>query len=241
MASEEVERKTGLRRNRLLNALSVQDYEAILPQLEVVELELKQILQEQNQPTAYVYFPLNSVASILNIMEDGSAVEVATVGNEGMVGLPVYLGSEQMPSQVFCQVVGQSARLEVAVFRQATRLPGSGSFRQIMDWYTQALFTQTAQNAACNRLHSIEERCARWLLMTHDRVASDQFPLTQEFLGQMLGVRRAGVNAAAGRLHKHGFIRYSQGVIFILDREGLLTASCSCYQIITGEYNRLLG
>jgi CRP-like cAMP-binding protein len=201
-------------------------------------MALKQILYQSNGAIPYVYFPLTMVASLVISMQDGQTVEVATVGNEGMVGLPAFLGAESFPGQAFTQIAGEAVRMQTAVLRGKASL--GSPLHDVLHRYTQALFTQVAQSAACNRLHSIGQRCARWLLMTEDRVRADQFPLTQEFLAQMLGVRRAGVSEAASNLQKAELIQYSRGVITVLDRAGLEAAACECYAIVKQEYDRLL-
>jgi CRP-like cAMP-binding protein len=226
------------RQNRLLGALSQTEYEQLLPHLESVTLNLKKKLYEYNQPIEFVYFPTYGVASLLNLLEDGSLIEVATVGNEGFVGLPVFLGANQIPGEAFVQVPGQAAQISAAAFRREVT-QGTMLFA-LLQRYTQALFNQIAQSAACNRMHSIEERFCRWILMTHDRVNGDEFPLTHEFLSQMLGVRRASVSVVAAIIQKAGLIQYKRGRITILDREGLEAASCECYQVITAEFKRLI-
>lgn len=226
-------------KNRLLAALPTEEYQRLLPKLETVPLNFKQILYDINQPIEYVYFPNNAVASLLTIMENGDAVEVGTVGNEGMVGLPVFLGADRIPGQAFAQVPGDGVRMRADVFKREV-VQGTPLFN-LLQRYTQTLFNQISQSAACNRLHSIEERLCRWLLMTHDRVGEDYFPLTHEFLGQMLGVRRAGVSVAAAILQKAGYIRYSRGKITILDRAGMEDSACECYRIVKAEFDRLLG
>jgi CRP-like cAMP-binding protein len=226
-------------KNRLLAALPLEEYELLLPNLETVSLPLKYVLYEPNKPIEHVYFPIHGVVSLVTIMEDGVAVEIATVGNEGMIGLPVFLGSEIIPMKAFSQIPGKGIRIKADVFKDL--LNQGSSLHGLLQRYTQALFNQTAQSAACNRLHSIEERCCRWLLMIHDRVDSDEYLLTQEFLSQMLGVRRASVNVVASILQKARLIRYSRGRITILDRLGLETASCECYARIKQEFDRLLG
>lgn len=226
-------------KNRLLTALPVEEYERLLPKLESVSLPVKQVLYEPNKPIEYVYFVNHGVISLLNIMEDGTIVEIATVGNEGMVGLPVFLGGDTIPCRAFVQLPGDAIRMKADVFKY---LVNQGSpLHGLLQRYTQALFNQVAQSAACNRVHSIEERCSRWLLMTRDRVNSDDFPLTQEFLSQMLGVRRPSVSVVAAILQKAGLIRYSRGKITILDRLGLEASACECYAIIKQEFDRLLG
>jgi CRP-like cAMP-binding protein len=225
--------------NRLLAALSEQDYERLLPRLEIVPSGLKEVVHEPGGPLSYVYFPITSVFSLVTLMADGAAIEFATVGKEGMVGLPAFLGAETMRSRAFSQVPGEAVRMKVEVFREA--ISRSGPFQRVLLRYTHALLNQIAQTAACNRLHSIEERCSRWLLMTHERVGRDQFLLTQESLGEMLGVRRQSVSAVAGVLQKAGLIRYRHGQMTVLDRPGLEAAACECYGIIRREFDRLLG
>jgi CRP-like cAMP-binding protein len=226
-------------KNRLLAALPREEYERLLPHLELVPLEYKQILYQPNEPIDYVYFPNNGVASLLTIMENGDAVEVGTVGNEGMVGLPVFLGAKTIPGQAIVQIPGDGLRMRVDVFQN--KVTSQSPLYNLLQRYTQALFNQIAQSAACNRLHSIEERFCRWLLMTQDRVGKDKFPLTQEFLSQMLGVRRASVSVVASTIQRAGLITYTRGKITILDREGLEAASCECYAIIKEEFERLVG
>jgi CRP-like cAMP-binding protein len=187
----------------------------------------------------YVLFPLSGIISIVMEMENCAQIEVATVGNEGMVGVPLFLGAETTPGRAFSQVPGQSLRVPADVFKEEVQR--RGKLEHMLQRYTQALFVQTAQSTACNRLHTIEQRGARWLLMTHDRVDGDQFPLTQEFLAQMLGVRRASVSEVAGEFQRAGLIAYARGNIAILDRQGLEDASCECYRVVRDEYERLLG
>ena len=224
--------------NRILAILPDADRHRLLPLMERVRLELKHVLYEPNAPVAYVYFPLTGVMSLLTVMDDGSSIEVATVGNEGMVGLPVFLGAGSMPGKALSQIPGDSMRMPAESFRREAN--AGGALQAILQRYTQGLLNQIAQSAACNRLHPMTERCARWLLMTHDRVGRDEFPLTHEFLSQMLGVRRATVTVATGTLQQAGLIRSRRGSITILDREGLENASCECYRIIREEYDRLL-
>ena len=172
-------------------------------------------------------------------MENGDASEVGTIGNEGMVGLPLVLGDRQAPTSVYVQVPGVGLRITASLFTR--ELARSSSMRRVMLHYTHAFFNQVAQSAACSHFHNIEQRCCRWLLMTHDRMQSDEFLLTQEFLAMMLGVQRAGVSVAAGALQRAGLIRYSRGTVTILDRNGLERQSCECYRISKLEFDRLLG
>jgi CRP-like cAMP-binding protein len=224
--------------NWLLAALPEDEHTRLAPDLEGVELEIKQIMFDYDQPITHVYFPESCVGSILSVMSDGTAVETATVGREGLVGLPVFLGADRTPAQAFCQVPGEAIRMTATAFRRAAAL--GGPLAAMINRYTQALFTLVAQSSACNRLHPVQQRCARWLLMTQDRVNRKSFPLTQQFLSQMLGVRRATVTEAAGALQDGGCIDYSYGTVKVTNRRGLEEASCECYSIIRRELERLL-
>jgi CRP-like cAMP-binding protein len=227
--------------NRLLDALPVDDRERIGSLLEVERGELKQHLYDAGATIEALYFPVDAVVSILTTLTDGAGVEIATIGNEGVIGSPVVLGSDAMPVRQFAQVQvpGELLRIDRSSFVEV--MAERERFRGIIQLYVQALFSQIAQQVACNALHSIEERCCRWLLLTHDRVHSDTFPLTQEFLAQMLGVRRASVTLAAGALQTAGLVRYRRGEMVIVDREGLEEASCECYGVLRAEFDRLLG
>src|SRR5712671_2989795 len=210
-----------------------------MAQMEHVSVANGQLAYDVNKPIKFVYFPLTGVFSLVTFMEDGEGVEVATVGNEGMVGLPLFLGVDRTSGKAFTQVPGDSLRMTDSAFKKEIRR--QGPLTQTLQLYTQALMVQISQGMACNGIHSIRQRCARWLLMTQDRVASESFPLSQEFLALMLGVRRAGVNKVATGLKKAGLIQYSRGVIRILNRKKLEDASCECYQVIKKEFDRLLG
>lgn len=227
--------------NRLLAALPGPERERLSPSLLVERVETKQLLMEAGKGIDSVYFPQSAVVSLLTTMEDGGSVEIATIGNEGMVGVALFLGSAVMAAREFAQaqVPGEVLRMDASRFR-AEMVPGS-AFHAVIQRYVQAFFGQVSQQVACNGLHSIEERCSRWLLLTHDRVGADEFPITQEFLSQMLGVRRASVTLAAGMLQKAGFVRYHRGRMTIIDREGLEASSCECYGVIRAEFDRLLG
>jgi CRP-like cAMP-binding protein len=225
--------------NRLIAALPSADRQRLLEALQPVSLTVRQSLCEAGEPIKFVYFPLSGVYSIVSIVTDGDTVEIATVGHEGMVGIPVFLGGRSTSDEAFCQVPGDLLRLRAARFREEVHR--SRAFRTVMLRYTQAFIHQIAQHAACYRLHSIVERCASRLLMTHDRVNLDEVVLTQDSLAQMLGVRRATVTAAAGMLQHAGLIRYTRGRITIVDRKKLERASCQCNRIIRREYKRLLG
>jgi CRP-like cAMP-binding protein len=228
----------GRPRNRILAALPPDEWERLRGTMERVRLESRQLVFDVNQPIGHVYFPEDSVVSILGLMEDGSAVETATVGNEGMAGIPVFLGAMQMAGQAFTQVPGEAYRMSSGALREEVRR--GSELAVLLGRYTQALFTLVAQSSACNRKHPVEQRCARWLLMTHDRVTGDEFELTQLFLSQMLGVRRPTVSDAASALQARGLIEYSRGRITIRHRAGLEAASCACYGIIRAEFARML-
>lgn len=223
--------------NRLLEALQTSIPELELNSLEFVSLELKQELYSPNLPIQHVYFPTNGVVSMLAKLEEGLMVEVATVGNEGMIGLPLFLGTNATPGTAFSQVPGDAYRLSAEEFRRNIEQPSR--FTQVLHRYTQALMTQISQGTACNRVHNNKQRCARWLLLTHDRVGKDEFYLTQEFLSQMLGVRRATVNEVAAQLNEAGAISYRRGIVRVEDRLRLESESCLCYSIIRNEYDRM--
>lgn len=224
--------------NRILAALPRAALDRIIRDLDLQPLGLRQVLQRRSQPLHEVVFPVTGVASMISMGDSGRSVEVATIGCEGMVGLPVFLGGESAAVEVFMQVPGKGLHLLAAAFHEHVHREPSLAHTLLL--YTQALLTQIAQCSACNCHHPVAERCARWLLQTHDRVAGDEFPLTHDFLGLMLGVRRASVTDTARLLQERGLIRYRRGVITVLDREGLEDAACECYQLITDEFNRLL-
>ena len=225
-------------RNWLLAMIPREELEAISPDLEPVPLPLKQVLHEPLEPIAHVYFVEHGVVSLVNEPENGDIVELATIGPEGMVGFQVVLGTDTVPSRAIVQVPGDAIRMRIKDFESA--LPRVPRLQKVLLRHTMALLNQVAQGTACNRLHEVQERCARWLLQTHDRVEGDTFPMTQEFLSQMLGVHRPTVTVAASMLQRAGHIRYTRGQITIVDRKGLEASSCSCYQTIKNEYDRLL-
>jgi CRP-like cAMP-binding protein len=225
-------------RNRILGLLPSKDFQRLRLRMKLVELPLGTSLYEPYAPLKRVYFPEDGLASLLTRLDDGIETEVATVGREGMVGLPVFFGVESVPGRTIWQVPGKALVLQAKVLRQETRQ--GGALNDLLRLYAQGLFTLISQSASCNRRHEIVQRCSRWLLMTHDRVNGDEFALTHEFLSKMLGVRRAGVSVAAGILQKAGVIKYSRGRITIIDREGLEGMSCECYRIVREEFDRLL-
>ncbi len=224
--------------NRLLAALSDAEYQRLIPHLEYVPLPLKQVLHKRGESIEYVYFPQGAMISLISTPEEGSMVEVGLVGNEGVVGIPAALGDNITTTTAMVQLAGSSLRMKASLLK--TEFGRGGSLQSLLLRYTQALYSLTLQNAACNRLHQLEERLARWLLLVCDRVESNELPLTHEFISKMLGVRRAGVTEAANSLQQAGLIRYTRGRITILNRQKLETASCSCYGVIKGEFARLL-
>ncbi len=225
-------------RNRILAALPPEELARIEPHLELVELPLRKVLIDPNRPIEHVYFVEEGVVSVLGVMQDGTAVETATIGHEGMVGIPVFLGAESTAAQAFAQVSGRGYRMTAdALLRE---LEHGGAMRRLLGRFTQALITLTAQNSACNRVHSAEQRCARWLLLTADRAGQETIDLTHLFLSQMLGVRRATVTEIAGELQARGLIDYTRGRITLVDRAGLEATSCECYRVIVSEFDRLL-
>ena len=226
-----------IRRNLLLAALPSAELERLLPSLESVPLEDGMPIHEPHEPITRVYFPTNGIISLVSEMAEGT-VEVGTIGREGMTGLPLVLGATTMPSRAFVQVPGHAFCMRDADLVAAMR--GSATFERLLFRSVLALYDQTAQHAACNRLHTLEERCARWLLMTHDRVDGDVLLLKQQFLAEMLGVHRPAVTIAAGALQKAGVIRYSRGKVTVLDRDALERAACTCYTIIARRAAELL-
>jgi CRP-like cAMP-binding protein len=224
-------------RNRLLAALPRREQDRLLPHLEPVALSFEEILYQPDDLIRHVYFPTSGMISLLLALEDGSVAEVGRVGNEGMVGLPVFLGVQSSHTRAFVQVPGEALRMKAQVFHRQARQ--GGLLSGLLLRYTQALLRHSEQLTACNSRHPIEQRLCRWLLITHDRVQADQFEVTQEFLSQMLGVHRQSVTVAASNLQKAGLIRYSRGKLAVLDRRGLEATSCGCYQAVTREFERL--
>ncbi len=225
--------------NRLLALFEPADRKMLTPHFKSVTLEYRKALYEAYQPIEYVYFPIAGVASLVNTMVNGIASEVGTIGNEGMVGLPVILNDTMGPTSVYMQVPGEGLQLPAKVLREA--IDQSKTMRIVLAHYTHAFFNQVAQSAACNHAHDLNQRCCRWLLMTHDRVQSPEFTLTQEFLAMMLGVRRTSVTLAANKLKRQKLIDYNRGRVTIFDRTGLEKQSCECYAVSKREFDRLLG
>jgi CRP-like cAMP-binding protein len=222
------------RRNLLLGQLPDEEFQRLRPTLERVQLDIREQLYARGKPIEQIWFPVDSVLSLLATVEGEVAVEVATVGYEGMAGLPAFLGTTESPHDTYCQIAGTALRLPVGELHRF--LAQDGALHGALHRYTQATMVQLSQNVACNRLHTTEERCARWLLQTRDRVGSDEFTLTQEFLAQMLGVRRGTVSLTAGVLQQAGVIRYTRGRITVLDPDALHQVACDCYDIVQAAY-----
>lgn len=224
------------RSNRILEALPAEDRDRLIRGMVLVALPIKTVLFEPGEPIRAVHFPIDGVISLVTPLDDGAIVEVATVGNEGIVGVPLFSGGS-LAVRAISQVSGSSLRMDAAAFLAEVDRPGA--FSDLVHQYLSALFGQISQAAACNRLHTNEERLSRWLLMSHDRVGVDDFAITHEFLGQMLSSRRATVTLSAGILQAAGLIRYRRGHVSILDREGLESVACECYGSIKRELDRV--
>jgi CRP-like cAMP-binding protein len=226
------------RQNHLLDALPDADYAGLLPHLELVPLELGRALYESGSHQGYMYFPIDSIVSLLYVMENGASAEIAGVGNEGVVGISLFMGGETTPSRAVVQSAGHAYRLKGSVVK--AEFERSGTFQRLLLRYTQAMMTQAAQTAVCNRHHSIDQQLCRWLLLSLDRLTTDEVCMTQELIANMLGVRREGVTEAAGHLQAAGLIRYSRGHITVIDRPKLEARVCECYAVVKREYDRLL-
>src|SRR6202045_3654384 len=222
--------------NHLLGALPRKDYRKLLPVLEPVKLAFGEILYESHSQIRHVYFPIDCFVSMLTTVDAGRAAEVGLIGSEGMIGIPMALGVAVSPFRAVVQGGGTAMRLKTADFRRS--FSNSAALKREVFLFTHLLMIQVAQTAACNRFHHITQRMARWLLMTHDRVNSNEFRITQEFLALMLGVRRVGVSVAMSALRDHKLIAYRRGVITILDQGGLLAVACGCYKTVKDTYSR---
>lgn len=216
-----------------------EEYERILPHLEHVSLSLGEVLYESGAQMDHIYFPATAIVSLLYMMENGSSAEMGMAGKEGLVGVALFMGGDTMPNRAVVQSAGGAVRMKAKVLQD--EFARGGAFQHLLLRYTQALLTQMSQTAVCNRLHGIEQQLCRWLLLSRDRLDSDELVMTQELIANMLGVRREGVTAAAGRLQEQGLISYVRGRIKILDRGGLEAAVCECYRVVKDEYDRLLG
>ena len=226
------------RQNHLLAALIKADYERLASGLELVHMPLGQVLCESGGQMKYVYFPTTSIVSLLYVMEDGASAEIAIVGNEGILGISVFMGGETTPSRAVVQSDGYGYRLKAQFIKN--EFNRAGPVLRLLLRYTQALITQMSQTAVCNRHHSIEQQLCRWLLLSLDRLSSDELLMTQELIANMLGVRREGVTEAASKLQREGLIHYSRGHIKVLDRPRLEGRVCECYKVVKAEFDRLL-
>ncbi|MEO6913650.1 MAG: Crp/Fnr family transcriptional regulator [Candidatus Baltobacteraceae bacterium] len=227
-----------LKNNAILGRLTGEDRATVLKDGQVTSFKLRQGVYDPDQRINEVYFPINSVLSVVTHMENGTVIEIGTIGREGMTGIPLLMGADSTPNTSFCQVDGECWEMSASTFRQL--LEQSDTFRAFVNRYLQAYVNMLGQFIGCNRLHSVYERAARWILMTQDRVDEDEFPLTHEFLATMLGSRRSGVTLAAAALQKAGFISYHRGCITVLDRDALVGTACECYGVTKREFDAML-
>jgi CRP-like cAMP-binding protein len=226
------------KQNHLLAALPAEDFDRLSAHLELAPMPLGEALYESGGRLQHVYFPTTSIVSLLYVMEDGASAEIAVVGNEGILGISLFMGGETTPSRAVVQSAGYGYRLKAQLLKQ--EFNRGGPVMHLLLRYTQALITQMAQTAVCNRHHSVEQQLCRWLLLSLDRLSSDELSMTQELIANMLGVRREGVTEAAGKLQRASLIRYSRGRITVLDRKGLEKEVCECYAVVKKEFDRLL-
>ena len=224
--------------NQLLAALPAAEYARWLPHLEQVSLPLGQVLYESGATLEHVYFPTDAIVSLLNVLDNGASAEIAVVGFEGLVGVSLFMGGESTPSRAVVQSAGSAFRLPAQAMKD--EFNRAGPVLHLLLRYTQALITQMAQTAVCNRHHSLDKQLCRWLLLSLDRLTGNELVMTQELIANMLGVRREGVTEAALHLQKQGYISYARGRIWVLDRSGLERATCECYAVVKTEYDRLL-
>jgi len=226
------------RTNNLLAALPDAEWHRWLPELETIDMPLGQVLYESGNTLSHVYFPTTSIVSLLYVMENGASAEIAVVGNEGIVGISLFMGGGSTPSRAVVQSAGRGLRLNAQMLKSEFNL--NGPVLHLLLRYTQALITQMAQTAVCNRHHSLDQQLCRWLLLSLDRLRDNELVMTQELIANMLGVRREGVTGAALHLQEAGLIRYTRGRISVLDRAGLEKRTCECYAVVKKEYDRLL-
>ena len=225
--------------NRLLAALPRDEYQRLRPSLQQVSFSLGEVVYEFGGQLDHVFFPTTSIVSLLYTMENGASAEMGLTGNDGVVGIALFMGGGTMPNRAVIQSAGDAIRMKASVLKDEFAL--GGKFQQLLLRYTQALITQISQTAVCNRLHSVEQQLCRWLLLSHDRVKADELIMTQELIADMLGVRREGVTVAAGHLQDAGAISYVRGHIKIVDRARLEATVCECYRVVKDEFDRLLG
>jgi CRP-like cAMP-binding protein len=226
------------RQNHLLAAFPAAERERLFPQLELVAMRLGEVLYEPGDTLRHVFFPTNCIVSLLYVLADGASAEISVVGNEGLIGIALFMGGETTPSRAIVQSAGYAYRLNGQELKEEFHL--NGGVQLLLLRYTQALITQMAQTAVCNRHHTVDQQLCRWLLLSLDRLTSNQLDMTQELIANMLGVRREGVTEAAGKLDKLGIIRYARGHITVLDRPSLEQRCCECYAVVKKETDRLL-
>jgi CRP-like cAMP-binding protein len=226
------------RQNHLLAVLPKSEFQHLLPHLELVPMPLGEALYESGDQLNYVYFPTTAIVSLLYVMENGASAEIAVVGYEGIVGIALFMGGETMPNRAVVQSAGHVYRLKGQLLKQ--EFNRAGALQHLLLRYTLAMLTQMAQTAVCNRHHSVDQQLCRWLLLSLDRLSSNELRMTQELIANMLGVRREGVTEAAGKLQSAGLIHYSRGRISVLDRPGLEARVCECYEVVRQEFRRLL-
>jgi CRP-like cAMP-binding protein len=231
-------RSAEFKKNSLLAALPDAEWKRWLPMLERVDMPLGQVLYESGDTLKYMYFPITAIVSLLYVMENGASAEIAVVGNEGLVGVSLFMGGESTSSRAVVQSAGTGCRLRAKIMKE--EFDRAGAVLHLLLRYTQALLTQMAQTAVCNRHHSLDQQLCRWLLLSLDRLDGKELLMTQELIANMLGVRREGVTEGALSLQKAGLIRYARGHITVLDRKGLETRTCECYRVVKREYDRLL-
>lgn len=229
----------GALKNHLLAALPAAEFDRIAPRLQEVSLKLGEVLYESGDQMTHVYFPTTAIISLLYIMENGATAEIGIAGNNGLVGIALFMGGETTSNRAVVQSAGDAVRMKARDVQDAFSL--GGVFQSILLRYTQSLMTQISQTAVCNRLHSVEQQLCRWLLINHDQLQTDKLVMTHELIANMLGVRREGVSIAAHHLQEKRLIKYVRGTITILDRKGLESVVCECYKVVIDEYDRLLG
>ncbi|MEP6923487.1 MAG: Crp/Fnr family transcriptional regulator [Pyrinomonadaceae bacterium] len=225
-------------KNHLLATLHTEDFLRLQPLLEPVSFKLGQVLHESGDKMDYAYFPTTAIISMLYVMQNGATAEIGVVGNDGIIGVALFMGGDTTTSRAVIQSAGDAFRIKARDLQ--AEFARGGAFQKLLLRYTQALLTQISQTAVCNRLHPIEQQLCRWLLLSHDRLDSDKLVMTQDLISNMLGVRREGVTLAAKKLAERGLIKNVRGAITLLDRQGLETAVCECYEVVNAEYNRLL-
>lgn len=231
--------KTNPRQNYLLAAIPDDEFRRVETHLEPVSFKLGTVLHESGDRLDYIYFPTTAIVSLLYEMENGSTAEIGVVGNDGVLGIALFMGGETTPNRAIIQSAGECYRMDSKSLKAEFTL--GGFFHNILLRYTQALLTQISQTAVCNRLHPIEQQLARWLLLSHDRLNGDKLVMTHDLISNMLGVRREGITIAAQKLASRGLIKNDRGTIYVLDRLGLESAVCECYAVVNNEYNRLMG